>query len=62
MATNQVTVSIARCARCGQNHKNLIFKRFESPPDEWTHWALCPKTGEPILMCVVGGIERHEKR
>lgn len=48
-------VSIQSCARCGQDHTNLEFKQFTNPVEDsdgtmWTHWALCPVNGEPILL------------
>lgn len=59
---------VTHCARCGQNHCSLTFKKFSNPvrileeklksrpfraiPETilYTHWALCPLNGEPILM------------
>jgi hypothetical protein len=52
---------IMNCARCGGNHpEKLQFKEFTNPTmlrDEdgdgpYTHWSICPNTGEPILLCV----------
>jgi hypothetical protein len=54
-----VTIAVNQCARCGENHPPLSFKRAYLTPDDspgilaWTHWALCPTTGDPILMIVV---------
>ena len=44
------------CARCGQTHVNIVFKRFKNGPilRTYTHWALCPETGEPIIMYELG--------
>lgn len=51
---DEVTFDLVGCARCdGDGHPNLTFKKFKLPAgenDEWTHWATCPTTGEPILM------------
>lgn len=52
--SDEVTIDLVGCARCdGDGHRNLTFKKFMLPAgedDEWTHWATCPMTGEPILM------------
>lgn len=53
--------NVIRCARCGQDHpseaepREIEFKRFRRPIREndgtiWTHWGLCPVTGEPVLL------------
>lgn len=50
--------TIKGCARCrGEGHKALIFREFKYPAGQdsgppLTHWALCPTTGEPILMAL----------
>lgn len=50
-----VTMDVNGCARCGTGHKEIGFRRFTNPllapgAAAMTHWAPCPKTGEPILM------------
>lgn len=46
--------TIINCARCGETHAKIQLKKFQSPPGGvlkgLTHWALCPKTKEPILI------------
>ena len=42
--------SVFNCARCGQDHQELEFTRLKRPEAEWTHWAVCPNTGEPVLL------------
>ncbi len=49
--------TIGNCARCGQDHKDLEFKPFKNPVEDtdgtvWSHWALCPTNGEPVLLKV----------
>lgn len=44
-----MNVDVNRCARCGQDHEGLEFRLFDRPCGEWTHWAMCPVTQEPIL-------------
>lgn len=45
------------CPRCQLPHAELEFTPFTLPfiigPFTRTHWALCPKTGEPIIVNVL---------
>lgn len=43
---------VINCARCGGEHLNTRFFPFERPPVDATHWGICQKTGDPILMTV----------
>jgi len=57
-------VDIKNCARCGKNHRGLLFKRFkrilrvnyyDCGVDSYVgfnYWSICPKLNEPILMQV----------
>ncbi len=47
-------IDVVNCARCEENHTNLSFSRFTNAPKKslYTHWALCPTNGEPILMWI----------
>lgn len=45
----RVESMVTNCARCGEIH-TLEFVAFTTPPPDATHWALCPRTQEPILM------------
>jgi hypothetical protein len=47
-----MTIDVQSCARCGKDHDELAFKKLIRPAAEWTHWAECPTTYEPILLCV----------
>lgn len=49
-ALKTFTTDIAGCARCGQNHAVLQFKRLERPIGDLTFWASCPTNGEPVLL------------
>lgn len=48
--------SVNGCARCGGDHPEgtLEYRAFRQPvPDvdgDFTHWASCPTTGDPILL------------
>lgn len=48
------TGSIPECPRCGAAHPNLHATPFAKPPlmdaTFWTHWAMCPKTSEPVML------------
>ncbi len=52
------------CARCGGAHELVGFRRFSRPDPRYTHFGLCPATGEPILVRVVEvdptGAERRQ--
>lgn len=54
-------VDIESCARCGEDHHGLDFTRFNRQMDEWTHWALCPTTGEPIELRICEPQPRSKK-
>lgn len=45
---------VIHCARCGEDHAHVKFKRFvrpvlDSDGTAWEWWATCPNTGDPIL-------------
>lgn len=50
---------IDNCARCGDDHADVVFKKLRRPIEDadgntlYTHWAPCPYTCEPILMRVI---------
>ena len=53
------TIDVVGCARCGELHDDLEVRTFKTPvapaelaPFEWTQWATCPVTGDPILIGV----------
>jgi len=43
---------IEGCARCGSNHQQLVFNKLFRPAEDFDYWALCPTTGEPVIMKV----------
>ena len=47
-----IKTNLSNCARCGKSHKDIEFLKFKKKADDYTHWAMCPNTDEPIL-CVV---------
>ena len=50
-------ITVTDCQRCGKNHMGLLFKKLANPADEWSYWAMCPTTQQPVLMRVVEGQE-----
>lgn len=49
--------NVGHCARCGQDHDEVEWFKFDRAIDdhedgggEWTHWGICPNSGDPILM------------
>jgi hypothetical protein len=57
-AKNVVT-TIAHCVRCDGIHKDLAFSPLNGETvtgemgDEYTHWAMCPTSKQPILLSIV---------
>ena len=43
-------IDVKKCARCGKDHKAVRFMKFINPGGEYTHWAHCPFTDDPLLM------------
>jgi hypothetical protein len=56
---NTFTLDIVRCVRCNKNHTRLVFKAFKNTISQYTHWALCPVTGEPILTGYPTPLDAH---
>ena len=61
--------AIKRCARCGKDHDDLLFKEFVRPiadayPDglPWTHWAMCPVNKDPIVLCIMQDKEWYREQ
>lgn len=50
---NPITTTLTRCARCGQEHVDLVFQPLTQPQEEWSHWAPCPATQEPIMLATM---------
>ena len=62
------------CARCGHDHDldELRMEKFTKPvklylPNtttvlyEYTHWAICPVTKEPVILMIIKGEKRQSK-
>lgn len=42
--------TLDNCARCGENHLFLTFRKLKNKAGKATHWCPCPTTHEPIMM------------
>lgn len=52
--SDPVTVAVVGCARCEHDHDAVAFQELDHPLEiedvVLTHWALCPRNGQPILL------------
>lgn len=59
--SNPVRTDVRSCARCGGNHRGLVFEQLEraiefgGSESPMTHWAPCPANGQPVLLLRVEG-------
>jgi len=54
----EVALELSSCPRCGQDHGRVAFRHLERSNPSHTHWAICPKTGEPVMLVIMGVKER----
>ena len=47
--TRTVVRDVVGCARCGKHH-TMEFRPLAGETGAYRWWALCPETGEPVLM------------
>ena len=51
----QEIVTLPRCGRCEEKHRNFVWSEFKISPATFdgkivaTHWGMCPITEEPVL-------------
>lgn len=45
-----VKIQMDMCPRCGHSHDLVQYERFTLGDPQFTHWALCEATGEPLLL------------
>lgn len=45
-----LSIDVDMCPRCAGRHDNVEFMRFELGDAQYTHWAYCKATGEPLLL------------
>lgn len=51
-ADRPFTTDVEDCARCGGDHE-IVASPFTRPPENYSHYAVCPETEEPILVAVL---------
>lgn len=49
-----LVINIVNCARCGESHKKVEFKELSRDGHGASHWAPCPKNGEPLMLKLGG--------
>ena len=50
-----IAYNVVGCSRCGENHPKMKARYFGRPPaGGWDSWAVCPRTGEPVLLDTAG--------
>ena len=50
MKKKRIGRKIVKCPRCGGDHDMLTFKKMERSMGKFTHWAECPRTGDPVML------------
>lgn len=64
-----ITISIENCPRCAGDHGRLTEQPLTRPmapyvptggEPTFTHWALCPANGEPILVAYPALVAKKE--
>jgi len=48
-------LNIKCCSRCGENHGDVPALPLDRTSDEWSHYALCPTNGQPIMIATAEG-------
>lgn len=47
----QELITCQNCPRCEAEHRQLPIKKLSKPTyDGFTHWGVCPTTGDPVLF------------
>lgn len=52
-----MSIDLKGCARCGEDHDDLTFKKLRRSNPRHDHFAMCPETEQPIMMKTGEGIE-----
>lgn len=47
--TFQLIVNTKGCARCGNDHDELVFEPLDNH-ETYSHFAMCPLLNQPILL------------
>jgi hypothetical protein len=57
----QELITCQKCPRCEAEHRGLPIKRLSKPTyDGFTHWGVCPATGDPVLFNFVSGTKGQQ--
>lgn len=47
----QELITCQNCPRCEGDHRQFAIKKLSKPTyDGFTHWGVCPATGDPVLF------------
>jgi len=49
---NAKFVTVKGCARCGENHEDLMFLPLKNAANSFCFYAICPTIFQPILLSV----------
>jgi hypothetical protein len=57
----QELITCQKCPRCETEHRQLPIKKLSRPTyDGFTHWGVCPATGDPVLFCFTSGTKGQQ--
>ncbi len=57
----QELITCQKCPRCEAEHRQLAIKRLSKPTyDGFTHWGICPTTGDPVLFTFTRGTKGQQ--
>lgn len=47
------TLSIVNCYACDARHDGVEFHEYKTPNPPYTHWFICPRTNDPVMLTMV---------
>lgn len=54
-------ITCQKCPRCEAEHRQLPIKKLSKPTyDGFTHWGVCPATGDPVLFTFLRGAKGQQ--
>lgn len=57
----QELITCPKCPRCEAEHRQMPIKKLSKPTyDGFTHWGVCPATGDPVLFNFVSGTKGQQ--
>lgn len=57
----EVVLDVVQCPRCDYKHTEVVYHKFTRPVKHFTHWAVCPRTDEPIFIYLEQGETKPPK-